>query len=193
MKFIKEIEEQRNGRNKSTIVNHTYLASGEYRKKFDKISNNKKLNRLLYVLARKMLKHRSGTNYEDMYWIDMDTIKVIAKETETDIEKEVRYSPNTQSAITQYEHLVTIHSHPDSFPPSIEDFNSNFQKKYDMGIVACHDGKIFMYFAYEKIEKNYHRLIVEDYIKAGYNDFDAQICALSELMEKFSIRFEEVS
>lgn len=30
---MKEIEEQRLGRNKDTVINHTYINGGEYRKK----------------------------------------------------------------------------------------------------------------------------------------------------------------
>ena len=53
-----EDEEQRYGRNKDTIINRTYINSGEYRKKFDKISESPKINRLLYQLSKKMLEHR---------------------------------------------------------------------------------------------------------------------------------------
>ena len=31
--------------------------------------------------------------------------------------------------------LITIHSHPSSFPLSIEDFNANYQYNYYIGIV----------------------------------------------------------
>ena len=63
------LEFQRYGRNKSTLVNSKYISSGEYRKKFDKITNNADLSRLLYSKAKEMLIHRSGTLYEDMYWM----------------------------------------------------------------------------------------------------------------------------
>lgn len=46
-------EEQRYGRNKETLVNHSYIESGEYRRKFDNISDNAELNKLLYQLAKK--------------------------------------------------------------------------------------------------------------------------------------------
>ena len=39
------LEFQRYGRNKSTLVNSKYISSGEYRKKFDKITNNADLSR----------------------------------------------------------------------------------------------------------------------------------------------------
>ena len=67
MNLKKELEEQRYGKNKQTAINHKYIESGSYQKKFDFISSNVELNRLLYKLAKRMLKHRSGTMYEDMY------------------------------------------------------------------------------------------------------------------------------
>ena len=71
------LEFQRYGRNKSTLVNSKYISSGEYRKKFDKITNNADLSRLLYSKAKEMLIHRSGTLYEDMYWIDSEKVDII--------------------------------------------------------------------------------------------------------------------
>lgn len=110
--IFKTREEQRYGRNKNTVVQHTYIESGEYRKKFDLISNTQKLNKLLYYLAKKMLFHRSGTLFEDMYWIDSETLKIVAKETTRNIEREVRYTRKTKKVIKQYSNLITIHSHP---------------------------------------------------------------------------------
>ena len=75
-----EVEFQRAGRNKYTQINNGYINGGEYRKKFDSLSDSRELNRLVYQLAKKMLEHRSGTEYEDMYWIDLDTLTVVADE-----------------------------------------------------------------------------------------------------------------
>ena len=66
-------EGQRYGRNRDTLINKTYINSGNYRRKFDLISDDIKLKRLLYLLAKKMLTHRAGTLFEDMYWIDPET------------------------------------------------------------------------------------------------------------------------
>jgi len=52
---VQEIEEQRNGRNKNTTINNSYINSGKYRRKFDGISNDESLNHLVYQLAKKML------------------------------------------------------------------------------------------------------------------------------------------
>ena len=59
---------------------------------FDKISRDMKLNKLLYQIAKEMLHHRSGTLYEDMYWIDLTSLKIVAKEITTNVEESIIYS-----------------------------------------------------------------------------------------------------
>ena len=58
--------------------------------------------------------------------------------------------------------------------------------------VLCHNGKIYMYSANEEINKNYYELLVESYIKNGYNEDRAQVLALSEIQMNFDIDFKEV-
>ncbi len=188
-----EDEEQRYGRNKDTTINRTYINSGEYRKKFDEISMSPKLNRLLYQLSKKMLEHRTGTKYEDMYWIDPKSVTVIAEETENQSEGKIEYTENVISRIHKYDNLITLHSHPNSFPPSINDLNSNYYNHYDIGIVVCHDGKIFVYSSKQEIDEEYYKLKVENYLKNGYNEHEAQISALKELQSKFEIYVKEVT
>ena len=120
-----EKEKQRNGRNKATLVDHSYINSGNYKKKFDHISSDKKLSRLLYKLAKDMLVHRSGTSLEDMYWVDIDTLEIVAQEINMMVEKKIVYSGTTLKNIRKHEHLLTVHTHPNSFPPSIEDFKES--------------------------------------------------------------------
>lgn len=190
---MRELEQQRKGRNKNTIIDYNYISSNRYRKKFDYISNDKKLNKLLYKIAKKMLLHRSGTEYEDMYWIDLINGKIVCKITDSKYKKKILYTTTIKKMIKKSENLLTIHTHPDSFPPSIDDINSNYDHNYEIGIVICHDGRVYMYSAEEKINVNYYKLTVEDYLKNGYNEDTAQIEALKELQKKFSIYFKEVT
>lgn len=190
---MRELEQQRKGRNKNTIIDYNYISSNRYRKKFDYISNDKKLNKLLYKIAKKMLLHRSGTEYEDMYWIDLINRKIVCKITDSKYKKKILYTTTIKKMIKKSENLLTIHTHPDSFPPSIDDINSNYDHNYEIGIVICHDGRVYMYSAEEKINVNYYKLTVEDYLKNGYNEDTAQIEALKELQKKFSIYFKEVT
>lgn len=190
---MRELEQQRKGRNKNTIIDYNYISSNRYRKKFDYISNDKKLNKLLYKIAKKMLLHRSGTEYEDMYWIDLINGKIVCKITDSKYKKKILYTTTIKKTIKKSENLLTIHTHPDSFPPSIDDINSNYDHNYEIGIVICHDGRVYMYSAEERINVNYYKLTVEDYLKNGYNEDTAQIEALKELQKKFSIYFKEVT
>lgn len=55
------LENQRYGRNKAALVNKKYIESGDYRAKFDRITENPEINRILYAKAKEILLHRSGT------------------------------------------------------------------------------------------------------------------------------------
>ena len=141
-------EYQRYGRNKDTIINSSYINSGEYRRKFDKITSNDDINRILYSKAKEMLFHRSGTLYEDMYWFDGD---IIAKALDEKEEEKIDYTPSIFRAISGRNNLITMHTHPSSMPPSIADFNSCFADHYASCFVICHDGKIYNYVSAQKV------------------------------------------
>jgi len=185
-------EEQRYGRNKETLVNHSYIESGEYRKKFDKISDNAELNKLLYQLAKKMLTHRSGTLFEDMYWIDPDTLEVVASETSCSEEQRIIYSEATKRAIRGKDGLVTIHTHPSSFPPSLEDFNSNYIHNNGVGVVCGHNGIVYVYWAKEEVPKQEWVVAYQVNCKKCRDENLAQIQTWRTLMEMYQIDVEEV-
>ena len=188
-----EIEEQRPGNNRATKINRKHIMSSVYRRKFDEISDSPELNRLLYQLAKKMLHHRSGTTFEDMYWISPESLETVAEENNGTEEKAIRYSRKTRRTVERNKGLITIHSHPDSFPPSIGDFNSNFYNEYSIGIVVCHDGKVYLYSSNQEVNRRYYDLAVADFIKQGYNECEAQVHALNELMRNFDIQFKDVA
>ena len=185
-------EVQRYGRNKDTAINQRYIDSGQYRSKFDKISDDKDLNRKVYQIAKKMLKHRTGTLLEDMYWIDIDSLKIVASETDQKIASKVRYSKKTKEAIEKNTNLLALHTHPNSMLPSINDFNSAFKNGYHLCMVCCHDGKIFLYHAKRHVHEFLYKGQITKYKRRGYNDYDAQMIVLEELQRNNDIFFKEV-
>jgi proteasome lid subunit RPN8/RPN11 len=187
------LEAQRYGRNKSTLVNGSYISGGEYKKKFDKITNNKDFSRILYNTAKEMLFHRSGTLYEDMYWFDADTGCIIAKEINSIEEEQILYSETINKAIEGKSNIITMHTHPYSMPPSIADFNSVKEHNYRFGIVLGHDGKIFVYKSAETVTKVLYNLYVADYYNLLQDEYEAQIEALKELEQNYEIAFWEVT
>ena len=186
------LENQRYGRNKDTIVNKTYIESGEYKRKFDNATENKEVNKTLYNCAKNALKHRSGTAFEDMYWIDSDTCEIILSVTDSTDERAIIYTDKIRNTIKNKKNIVTIHTHPSSMPPSIDDFNSCYKNGYQMGIVACHNGKVFLYSSEQEISKSLYNLYVGEFLDDGMNEFDAQFKALNKLSENYLIKFAEV-
>ena len=75
---------------------------------YDCISNNEELNRMVYKIAKKMLNHRSGTLYEDMYWIDIDTGEIVASEVNQKVEKGIKYSKATLREIKKHKNILKI-------------------------------------------------------------------------------------
>ena len=188
----REKERQRYGRNKSTVINRTYIESGEYRRKFDQITDNPDVNRVLYQKAKEMLYHRSGTEIEDMYWVDGSTGEIIAKWIDEKEPQIIHYSPSVQKKISDKENIITMHTHPDSMPPSDADFNSALRWGYSMGLVICHNGKVYKYKAYEEIQKLLYEIVVAENKKSGYNKEKAQIEALKRFQKLGMIEFIEV-
>lgn len=123
------LENQRYGRNKDTFVNKTYIDSGEYKRKFDTISNNKEVNRTV---------------------------------------------------------------HPHSMPPSAADFNAAYLMGYSIGVVVCHNGRIFCYRSKAEISVRICEMYAEEFMSVGYTEYESQILALEKFKEYGMIDFWEV-
>lgn len=187
-----EKEEQRYGRNKDTIVNLSYISSGEYRRKFDLITDDTGFARLLYFKAKEMLTHRSGTMMEDMCWFDLDKKSLIANMYDMTEESKVTYSSGVLKAINGRGRIMTMHTHPHSMPPSIEDFNASCYYGYDEGIVLCHDGTVYKYSSDEIIKQYLYSKYIEEYLLDGESERNSQLCAIRELSRNYDIWLEEV-
>lgn len=187
-----ENEDQRAGKNKETSINKQYIESGEYRQKFDLITTSKSINRILYQKAKEMLMHRSGTEYEDMYWIDINSGDVIcSKLDETNI-REVRHTKSIDKKLKKCGAVLAIHTHPHSMPPSVEDFNSFVKAGYKLGIVICHDGSIYRYCSIREISEQLMMLYINKYYLKTGNEKEAQIMALNRFVEMGDIFYEEI-
>ena len=187
------MELQRYGRNKSTLVNKTYIESGEYRRKFDSVTDNKDVNRVIYSKAKEMLTHRSGTLLEDMYWIDGKTGEIVAGALNEETEGAVLYSESIKKAIKGKSNLITIHTHPHSMPPSIADFNSALKHAYAASVVLCHDGTVYIYHSNQIVPDKLHEIYMKRFVRMGYAEKEAQLMALDEIKRNYDIDFREVN
>lgn len=186
------LEYQRYGRNKDTLVDKTYIDGGEYRRKYDNATDNPAVNKALYNAAKAALKHRSGTTLEDMYWFDSETGEIIFSYTDSTDERIINYSARMNLLLSGKNNIITLHTHPGSMPPSIEDFNSCCRRKYVCGFVACHNGRLFRYSSEAVIEEKLYDMQVRRGINIGLSEFDAQLLALNKLKQSYKIDFTEV-
>ncbi|WP_262315380.1 phage minor capsid protein [Lacticaseibacillus parakribbianus] len=102
-------------------------------------------------VTTQMLRHRNGTPYEDIALLDRDTGAVLSlydgSVTEHSIDK---YPHSMLETIRNAERnsMVVVHNHPMSVPPSPNDLRalqSNYKGKTAYGIVAGHDGTMYVY------------------------------------------------
>ncbi len=103
-----------------------YINSDKFAKKFDNITDDPNVNMTLLECSRAAVRHRTGTLYEDMYIIDGRSGEVLAGQTETTVERGVVYNDEFAAAIEKAKLLnipiIALHSHPEGYPPSIDDF-----------------------------------------------------------------------
>ncbi len=127
-----------------------------------------------------------------MFWIDINSGKVVLEVTDSTKEHGIDYTNAIRDTIKWNKQLVTIHTHPSSMPPSIDDFNSSYNNGYVMGFVACHNGKVYAYTSRQLLSQQLYDLYVGEYIDELYDEFQAQILTLNKLKENHDIDFWEV-
>ena len=150
------------------------------------------MSRVLYSKAKEMLNHRSGTLIEDMYWIDGDTGKVICCALNENSEESITYTNSILKSIEDKRNIFTLHTHPNSMPPSIDDFNSVYSHGYRIGLVICHDGTVYAYTSEKHIRNELYNAYVQEFFSYVHDEKEAQLKALAKLKKSYSIDFWEV-
>jgi archaellum component FlaG (FlaF/FlaG flagellin family) len=193
-KFIEneQLEYQRIGRNKDTKVDMTYINSGEYRRKFDMLTTDLTLSRVMYTTAKNILTHRAGTVFEDMYWINAENSDIVASITDSTKTAGIRYNKSFTRKFDHINTIYTIHNHPHSLPPSDADFRSALEHRYDLGIIIGHNGIIFAYQAYDRVNEDTYKMYLQNIGSEISDEFNRQIAVLNEFKRNGVIEFWEV-
>ncbi len=129
-----------------TVVKKSLLTSSEYRKKFNQVSGNSKVNRRAWNISKDMLNHRSGTRFEDLAFINVVNGQYAVNKG-YDVESKAKMNKPMKQLLEESESgtIIAIHNHPGSSVPSIPDIRVCIQRGYKKGIIACHDGKVYIY------------------------------------------------
>lgn len=130
-----------------TVVKKSLLTSSEYRKKFNQVSGNSKVNRRAWNISKDMLNHRSGTRFEDLAFINVVNGKY-AVNKDYDVESKANMNKQMKQLLeeSEPETIIAIHNHPGSSAPSLADLMTCVNRGYNFGLVACHDGKVYKYW-----------------------------------------------
>ena len=99
--------------------------------------------------ARRMLAHRRGTTGEDLYAYDLTTGRrldsVVSSKEEFGVKPSARMSKRIAAAISKGHEVATMHNHPGSSIPSAADILSLKATGCKFGVIAAHDGSIYVY------------------------------------------------
>ncbi|MDR0986465.1 MAG: hypothetical protein LBL98_02055 [Ruminococcus sp.] len=198
---MREDEFSHKGIDKAAQINKTIIKSNEYRRKFDNATDNPKVNKTLYDSAKEILFDRSGTRFETMYWIDGDTGEIITKFEKMgntpelsgeDNELKVLYPDSVLHKLTGHNNVIVIHNHPNSTAPSAGDFNSAYLHGYSLGFVVTHDGRVFKYKSFNRIENSTYQAYWEEFIGSGLEEVDAQLSTIEKFESNLDIICKEV-
>lgn len=168
------VEHARLRRNYNNTVAEKALDAPGFVDKFKSITENKVVNDAIYNSAVQMLKHRNGTNREDLYLIDGKTGEIIHAHTTSEKDYAVVYDDAIKLAIANAKQagksIIAMHNHPNGLPPTMDDGVSAFARGYEFGVVVGHNMEVF---TYSHTSKNY---TAEDCKKA--HDIINQVTAL---------------
>ncbi|KXL52002.1 phage minor capsid protein 2 [Anaerotignum neopropionicum] len=195
--FESGITSKKNAGFDNAKVDIDFINSSEYKDKFKHITNNAKVNTQIYDQARAMLIHRKGTYNEDLCLINSLSGKVVGRQVNSNVVNNVVYNRSLNKAIAESEPftLISVHNHPTNIPPTGKDFTSNGSHKYNLGIVACHDGTVYTYKSGNKIfTSGLFDKRVEKYKKVYYNSSEVEVheMVLDEFVKEYGIEWSKI-
>lgn len=107
----------------------------------------------------RMLRHRSGTPYEDLYVYDMRDGSLIGSVVNARAPKRVELTEglatSISSAVEGGAAIAIVHNHPDSMPPSAADIKSLVAHRARRGVIACHDGSLYVFWVVDEERAGY--------------------------------------
>ena len=142
---LSENEESHKGvENRKFEVRTGIVNSSEYGRNISLIEPNRESADIIKQQTRTILKHRNGSEYEDLTWINSTNNKFMSR---TDYNVPFRVEPSEEMLkmleSAPPKSIISIHNHPESSVPSPRDvYNAQF---YKYGIIACHDGTLIKY------------------------------------------------
>ena len=176
-------------------VDWDIVQSGEYARRFGKLSASTKANEAVYTRAKWALNNRDGVKTEELYAVDMRTGEEVARITDQHYPQGVKRTDRFDKAMRLAENsgaeIMLIHNHPAGSPPSISDLNVLMSTPGAQGVVVGHDGSVYRYSAPSKrIPPMDFSVAYRKYLM--YTEVTAYEKALEELSSIYGFTFEKL-
>lgn len=201
------VNKQQESRRKPSKLDTNLLVSKEvhsvsYKKAFEKLGEDAVVTRKIYRKALDMLKHRNGTEFEDMTYISSIAngkgIYQSYTNRKSGTPKEVLPTQDMKKLIfdSEKKSIISLHNHPNSTVPSLSDLKS--ARKYKYGLIIGHNGRIFKYAvsldATEEQLKlaDYELDILNRYLYDNSRDFKNNIDDEIRILKDFGVEFEVI-
>ena len=157
---------------------------------------NNAVGKTVSKIETEVLKHRQGTEHEDLYLIDARTGKKVAQNVNSSELLKIGKTKEMSDILSADDgkDYVLVHNHPYSSPPSVADFNSLLKHpKIKYGIIVGHNGKVYKYTApCAEIREEDLAISIKHYRKLNYSSDTAEEMAYKDLAKKFRFSLEEL-
>ncbi len=174
------------GNDSRAIVSDT-VATEQYAEKMKRLGESEKITNIITNQARKTLWRRNGTGFEDLVYINPKTGKVLAQRNQN-IVGGVGPTDEMKKMILQNKRsIIALHNHPHSMLPSKADLIN--AKRYDYGIIACHNGRIIKYAVSDNANINLADVMlntIQDSLDSG-KDISISLRLLEEIGVKMEV------
>lgn len=189
---IKEISTREN-KEINYAVDWSVIHTDEYSKRFEKLSDNKKVSDAIETRAKWALSNRDGVRTEELYAISLYDGREISRITDQHNDSAVIRTPKFTSELNTAdntgEKILLLHNHPKGLPPSLSDINALLVNKNVSGITVGHDGSLYRYTRPNReIDKGDWYIALRRYKK--YSEKTSMEKALADLSREYEFEFE---
>lgn len=171
----------------------------KYSSKFKNLTENKKVNQSVCKCSKTIIKHRIETDYEDMYIINANTGKIMGFRNDMHTIKGnnksfVKYNDSINNALEKAESenipIISIHNHPDGYPPSADDLVSALKHGYKFGLAIGHNGQVYKYYPAPEILSIEELDNIQNWIALNYKNGMDIDRAYQSVFEQFGLKYE---
>ncbi len=174
-------------------VNMRKINTNKYTRKFEGIGKNGKVDIRVRNEAINMLKHRNGSEFEDIVYLDARTGKVIYSKIDSTKPFGINLGDDKKLIDSYGGELIAIHNHPGSTRPSIGDIiTMNKSPNVVKSVIVGHNGNVHIISGMNK-QVDIEKMFSEEYtyIKDIYGDKDLALVKATDSVYSKGI-FEHV-